>query len=1080
MVRFKKILLFNLFFFLAVFTHGQQNNAAPLVQKYRALHWNSENGLAFDKTYCMLKDIRGFLWIGTEDGLSRFDGSIFKNYFYEPGKSRALGGSLIRGLVEDSLHNIWIGTDRGLSRYDMMADTFSNFLPDYKSTGFASFIVPFWATKNEIYCQESDSVICSYNIRSFKKSILVHLGPGDRVGLGYSVMHSVFDEASGSVWMSEACNDSSRGVLLQIELSTGKRTHYNWPCFKKIPNHCHFFESLCYDHKRNALWFSTDDGLINFSLVNKIFSHDEELIKIERLKNYGSFVGISIDPGGTIWFCPRPQGISYYDPDTRSVREVFPANPARQGQISEANGVLYCDRDGMVWSGYWLRRGIYQIAPVSAPVTRYLADTVGNHPWRNIIFNCVKGGQGKLWMGTDEDGIIIYDTKSSGFTKIPPNEIPGVKQNFPVTPLFVDTNTQKALIMVRKEKDEIFLMHAESKKFDKVIFKGSAGQTIYPEKIYYYCPFGNTCLVSEGHGEQGGIYSMNMDSGIAHLLLAFPRNSIDGSFYASPEDHLLFVKRAEILGNLTYSFSNNRWSRVTNPLDSIHWNLITQSKADSSYWVTAPKALIHFSKDFHQIRRYGNEEGLPGNKIFMIIPDKKGNIWFNTNQTIYQLNTKTGNITGLSEKDGFEIQDFRELGSSVAGILNDDGDLYFPGGGTAQGFQVVKPAKYITTPSTVYLKSVEIKQFVLPISTGINNIEELSLKYFQNRIVIETGTIDYYSAGKGYIRYKLEGEDMEEKWQISPANSTIRYEELPPGKYKLLIQAGNAGHEFTGPMRSLIFQISPAFWDTWWFRIIAGLLLVGGIYAAIRYRLHQKFRLRLESSEKEKQLADMRQSTAELKQQTTELEMQALRAQMNPHFIFNSLNSINRFILQNNRLQASEYLTKFSRLIRLILMNSQTALINLESEIESVKLYLSLESLRFDYHFEYKLSVHPDLDISVLKVPSLIIQPYIENAIWHGLMHKKEKGQLDIELSQEEDHLYFKITDNGIGRRHSAALASKSATLHKSMGLGITARRIAMLQSGNYEGSSVVINDLVNEDGSAAGTEVIIKIPVIQ
>ncbi|HSZ33285.1 MAG TPA: histidine kinase, partial [Puia sp.] len=150
---------------------------------------------------------------------------------------------------------------------------------------------------------------------------------------------------------------------------------------------------------------------------------------------------------------------------------------------------------------------------------------------------------------------------------------------------------------------------------------------------------------------------------------------------------------------------------------------------------------------------------------------------------------------------------------------------------------------------------------------------------------------------------------------------------------------------------------------------------------------------------------------ADLRHKTTELEMQALRAQMNPHFIFNSLNSINRFILQNNRLQASEYLTKFSRLVRLILQNSQAAMITLESELESVKLYLILEALRFDYHFEYKISVYPDLDISALKVPPLIIQPYVENAVWHGLMHKEEKGKLDIELSQENDYLYFKITD---------------------------------------------------------------------
>jgi LytS/YehU family sensor histidine kinase len=228
----------------------------------------------------------------------------------------------------------------------------------------------------------------------------------------------------------------------------------------------------------------------------------------------------------------------------------------------------------------------------------------------------------------------------------------------------------------------------------------------------------------------------------------------------------------------------------------------------------------------------------------------------------------------------------------------------------------------------------------------------------------------------------------------------------------------------------------------------------------------------LKRSEKETQLAEMRQ-------RTTEMEMQALRAQMNPHFIFNSLNSINRFILQNNRAQASEYLTKFSKLVRLILQNSQASLISLESELESLQLYLEIEALRFNYHFDYKISVPKDLDIEVLKVPPLIIQPYVENAIWHGLMHKEEKGQLDIEVSQEDNFLYFKITDSGIGRKQAAALASKSVTKHRSMGLRITADRIAMLQSSNGNESPVTINDLINSDGSAAGTEVTIKIPVV-
>jgi len=229
----------------------------------------------------------------------------------------------------------------------------------------------------------------------------------------------------------------------------------------------------------------------------------------------------------------------------------------------------------------------------------------------------------------------------------------------------------------------------------------------------------------------------------------------------------------------------------------------------------------------------------------------------------------------------------------------------------------------------------------------------------------------------------------------------------------------------------------------------------------------------------ELQKIESEKTKAELQQQSTELEMQALRSQMNPHFIFNSLNSINRFILQNNKAQASEYLTKFSKLVRMILQNSQSSLITLESELEALKLYLEMESLRFNYHFSYEISVPNDLDISVLKVPPLIIQPYVENAIWHGLMHKEEKGQLDIEVSQESNYLFLKITDDGIGREQAATRAVKSVTKHKSMGLRITADRIAMIQNLNGNESPITINDLVNADGNAAGTEVVIKMPVI-
>ena len=208
------------------------------------------------------------------------------------------------------------------------------------------------------------------------------------------------------------------------------------------------------------------------------------------------------------------------------------------------------------------------------------------------------------------------------------------------------------------------------------------------------------------------------------------------------------------------------------------------------------------------------------------------------------------------------------------------------------------------------------------------------------------------------------------------------------------------------------------------------------------------------------------------------MQQQSLRAQMNPHFLFNSLNSTNRFILQNNKSQASEYLTKFSKLVRFILHNSEADLIPLENEIESLNLYLELEVLRFEYHFEYKISIDDDIEKDVIQVPPLIMQPYVENAIWHGLMHKEEPGQLDIEVYQENNYLFLRITDNGVGRKKARELSSESATQHKSMGLKITEERIAVMQRSGEKKRPITINDLVNHDGSAAGTEVIIQIPL--
>ena len=214
---------------------------------------------------------------------------------------------------------------------------------------------------------------------------------------------------------------------------------------------------------------------------------------------------------------------------------------------------------------------------------------------------------------------------------------------------------------------------------------------------------------------------------------------------------------------------------------------------------------------------------------------------------------------------------------------------------------------------------------------------------------------------------------------------------------------------------------------------------------------------------------------AELQQHVTELEMQALRAQMNPHFIFNCLSSINRFILKNETEAASNYLTKFSRLIRTVLTNSKRPFISLEDELDMLGLYLDMEKLRFKDSFDYRIVFVNNIDAGNVFVPPLLLQPFAENAIWHGLMHKEGQGNLTIELNIDEKILTCIITDNGIGRNKAAQIKSKTAEKQKSMGLKITKERLAYLNRDNDEEAFFKIEDVTDADGKLGGTKVILK-----
>ena len=249
--------------------------------------------------------------------------------------------------------------------------------------------------------------------------------------------------------------------------------------------------------------------------------------------------------------------------------------------------------------------------------------------------------------------------------------------------------------------------------------------------------------------------------------------------------------------------------------------------------------------------------------------------------------------------------------------------------------------------------------------------------------------------------------------------------------------------------------------------LIAGLvlLLIAGVFI-FRYIASKRRNEKLESEKKQ----------AELQQRATELEMQALRTQMNPHFIFNCLSSINKFILKNDMDTASDYLTRFSRLIRQVLTNSQLSLIPLSDEIEMLRLYLDMERLRFSESFSYNIIYENTIEPETIYIPPMLLQPFCENAIWHGLMHKEGPGKLDIVMSIQNGELQCIIADNGIGREKATELKTKSGVKHKSFGLKITTERLALFNNEKTVDSFCRTEDIVDEKGSVAGTKVILNI----
>ncbi|MES2777098.1 MAG: histidine kinase [Bacteroidota bacterium] len=436
--------------------------------------------------------------------------------------------------------------------------------------------------------------------------------------------------------------------------------------------------------------------------------------------------------------------------------------------------------------------------------------------------------------------------------------------------------------------------------------------------------------------------------------------------------------------------------------------------------------------------------------------EKSGFCIYNTRTSVYTP------IKGVEPK--FTWREYNE-------VVKDGDFLWVPNLSQLYRFYIPALREYKTLAQATIPDTVERKLRMMISGFWINGIEQktadtaLHLTADQKNFRIQFGCTGATMQDSIRFAYKLDGVDKNWNRDYQPS---LQYNALPPGNYTLHIKVDEAPYRFTQKELKIPVTIEAYWWQTLWFRVLVCMGLTALVYVLYRQRIRQISRQALVKTQYERRLA--------------EVEMKALRAQMNPHFIFNCLNSINRYIVKSDHKTASGYLTKFSKLIRLILDNSSTDIISLQTEIDTLELYIQMEAMRFHNSFDYSIETAEGINTMTTHIPSMLVQPYIENAIWHGLLHKTEgKAMMRVRfINAEKKSIRIEIEDNGIGRVKAKELRSRETLKTKSYGMQISSDRIKLINDLYNMDARVSITDLYDEQGNACGTKVVIELPLIK
>jgi len=966
-----------------------------VAQKPLFRHFSTDQGLSTSETYHAFQDSKGYIWISTTMGVSRFDGYTFQNFEEQDG----LSDNIIFESIEDYKGRIWfVGFNCKLSYYEngkIKPYAFNNAIEKLAASQMLS-------VKSSFYIDRNDNVYLSLRYRGIIK--ISPKGVLTRLDKRSNNIADVFQtdnkllvaQHHGTVNKLDINIKNLNASIVDDTLSKAK----NLAVFA-VPSSDHKSVFVACDHYLLKIY--------NYGYF-EIRDMTSRILWLSRSKN------------NMLWVCPFNEGAI-------AINENNLMGPIVHSYLNNnsVSSVLH-DKEG----GFWfttLDDGVFYLPSHNTVSYVYPTDLPDNDVLR------VETGENEIYTGTSNGFLSVI--KNNKITNYPVDtnlhsEITALTYDRRLKQLYIGSTYTPYIFKNGKISPLINYNNKKNKKYEGALI---TIKSIVKESDNTYW-FGNSTGLSLVDVKQNDVLfnSSRDNSKIIRInsLFRYP----DGTLLIGSTDGL-------------WVFKDMKFQKADNVIPGLKERVlkIAGDSLGKQIWISTKSNGIYL-KTHDKVYHFTRKEGLLNNAPYDLCINKN-DVWLATSQgitciTIRNFKPFQYSIHNYTVDDGLvsnQVFQIKTLGDKILAATN-------------RGLSILDKGKFKSYigPIPVYITKVRLmmKDTILP-----NNS---SLPYKFNSISFSFVAISYQSLSRIKYQYRLLG--LDEEWHTTQ-NTEVSFPFLPSHQYEFQLRTINDNGEITSIPIIQRFIIRPPIWKTGWSILFGILSLLSAAYFIYRYRVKRIERNNL------------------IQQEINQYRQQALSKQMNPHFLFNSLNSIQSYIVKNDRISSSRYLSKFATLMRIILNNSQNQAIPLSDELSALKLYLELESMRFKDRFEYTIEIDPIINQISTLVPPFIIQPFIENSIWHGLMNREGNGKLQIKLIHEEFLLRCIVEDNGVGRKLAAEIEGIRPFGRPSKGISITETRLKLFGSKNIVPNPIIYTDLYDQLGAPEGTRVEILIPIL-